>query len=149
MNRQQRRGAAKSTWATGIHTVANEAAGMMSLTVIRPIDVPALILAALAGDPDALRLAHVVNELADHVRAAGTGTKSAMCGCCDAALLAGPFSAVVAVPYRDDPTRCITMGICKVCGTEPDAIEAKAIEGLRRIFPDGRKIEMHHGGGRA
>ena len=150
MNRHARRRAAKAAWAAGIGAVAVEAAGRLDISIIRPTDAGPLILAALAGDRDAQRLLTATQDVARRVRTAGRGADAVMCGCCDNLLIDTAHSVVVAAPYRDDPARCIVMGICVQCATDDVAIKRKTFQALRRIFPDGRAVQLQqHAAGRA
>lgn len=49
-------GSSKASWIDGVQRIHDEAAGLLTLDVVRQDDVPGLIGAALAGDADTGRL---------------------------------------------------------------------------------------------
>ena len=131
-------------WEAGVRSVHAEAAGLMSLHVIRQIDAAPLLEQALHGDTEAVWLSIALHEALDLINKAAQ-RKPMLCGCCPRFLRSGNFSVVIAAPERADPTKCITLGICRKCATEPDAIRIKALQAFRKIWPDARPITINTG----
>ncbi len=59
----------------------------------------------------------------------------------------GRYAVAVAIGSVPTPERGLALGICTWCATEPDDLLAKAREGLARIWPDLRRIEVTHPAG--
>ena len=138
--------AERAAWAEGIARFATESGGMLAVVVVRLMDAPALFAASRAGNPEAARLAHAVASLIERAH----GAEGVPCATCDANLADTAFSAVIAMPSRDDPARGIGLGVCSECATEPEAILRKALVALGQVFPGIRRVEMQgHEGGHA
>lgn len=67
--------------------------------------------------------------------AAAPRRRPMLCASCPRALRGSAYSFVVALPARDDPTQLR-------CAVEPDAITAKAVTALRKLWPDLRPIAI-------
>ena len=138
------------TWKSDMQSLHNEAGGLMRLHVFRQVDAPELIGHAIAGDAEAVRLMRALNDALARINEAPR-RYPLLCGSCPRPLRKTDFAVVLALPHRDDPSLCLSMGICKRCGTEPDVIEMKALDAFRRIWPDARPIAIPtpHGVGQA
>ena len=124
-----------------MQALQQEAGGMMEMRVIRQADAPELLSHVIAGDLDAARMMNALCE-------ALAGVKNAprrfpmLCGSCPRPLRSIDFSVVLAIPFREDATRCMYVGICAKCATEQGAIRAKAMKAFRKIWPDARPVEI-------
>jgi hypothetical protein len=128
------------TFAASMTRLHNESGGYVEIATVRPVDVPSIVASALAGDAEARRLLVAVNEGIRHIRSAPR-RKPALCVCCPRPLRAGQqFSVVVVVPVREAPEQLLALGVCARCATTTDEITAKAIQGLRRLWPALRPL---------
>lgn len=135
-------------WAAGIRRVHHDARGVLALDVVQRMDLPGVLLAALAGDADALQLARQVNDTLRRIQDAPAHDPM-QCACCGAPLRDGRFAVVIAAPEGNPDARAaLAMAICHRCGTTPGAITAAAQRALRCIWPDLRPA-THTKGGRA
>ncbi len=134
----------------GIQRVNDEAGGLLELQVIQRTDLPALILDAVAGSDEAAQTLRLVNDTVASIQAAPRRRRM-LCGACPCELRGGRFSIIIARPARDDPTQGLSLAICRKCGPDFDAIQAKAAVALARIWPNLRRVTITHpgGGGRA
>ena len=131
-----------SAWARGIMDVENEAAGVMEIVVILPLELPLLLIEADFGGVEARRLARLALKAILTVHEAPS-SRPILCVSCQRPMRrAHAFSVVLAVPRRPDPARCVQAVMCASCGTEVEQIEAKAIEAMRSLWPDARPIEI-------
>ena len=130
-------------WSDGIQAVQQESGGLMSFNVIRQADAPGLLFDAMRGDPDATRLAQGLASLLGQI-ASAPRHKPVLCACCPRALRR-TFAVIIAGPERPNARNSIGFGICERCATEPEDIRTKAIEALRRIWPDARPVTITHG----
>ena len=136
-------------WAAAIHSLHDEAAGLLVLDVVRRCDAPDLVLAAAAGDDYAARLLVAVNDALRNIEKAPTGAPM-QCAACAAPLRLGRFALCIARPATADPMQGLGMAICHRCGTTRGGIHAAASASLRLIWPDARPITVTHpDGGRA
>ena len=135
-------------WAEGVQRVSDESAGVLQLDIIQHADLPELLAHALLGDPEAVRLANMASDVLRGI-AAAPRRKPMLCGSCPRPLkLKGyAFSLVFALPGRDQPSNVLSMAICHRCGTSHDAVQGKAVQALRRIWPDLRPITVTHPAG--
>ena len=139
----------KAALCQGVQQVSEEAAGALNVFVVRPIDGPALVADAIAGDPEASCILQGISQAQTRILAA-PAREPMLCASCPAPLRDGRYSFVVALPAKDSPLHAIGLGVCPACGTDPAVIQAKGIEALRRIWPNLRSITpTHPHGGRA
>ena len=133
------------TWAEGVQRVSDEAAGVIQLDIIQHADLTELLAHAILGDPEAVRLANMASSVLRRI-AAAPRRKPMLCGSCPRPLkLKGHrFSVVIALPGRDQPSNALSMAICHRCATSHEAVESKAVQALRRIWPDLRPITVTH-----
>ena len=142
--------ASRNAWAAGMQATHDEAAGVLSVQVVLPAEILALVLDAMVtAAAESCRLFIVVADIADRINAASRTKKPMLCSGCDTHLPGPRFAVVVASGYRDDATRAIALCVCSGCGTERPAILRVATVSLRRIWPDVREIELSPGSGRA
>lgn len=137
-----------TTWGEAVRQVHDEAAGLLSIVIVRQEDAAHLVVDALAGDDAAATLLNQVNDCLHRIQAAPTRNRT-QCGCCSADLRAGHFAIVIASPDTNDPSAGLGLAICRRCGTSLGAIKAAALTALRCIWPDLRSITITHPGGRA
>ena len=136
-------------WHEAVMRLHIEAAGLLNLDVVRRIDMPHLVSAALTGDADAADLVRLVSDALRGIEDA-PAAESKQCARCAAELSGGRFALVIAKPAVSDPQRHLVMAICPRCGTSPGGIKAAATAALRLIWPDVREVRITHGeGGRA
>jgi hypothetical protein len=128
-------------WRLGIEALQDEAQGVMSLVVIHPAEAPALFLDAAAGVPGAIQALNAYSDTMWRIRSAPRRDPM-LCAACPRPLRKRAFAIVLAIPERDDPTRCLGLGICGKCASTDAQIRAKALEGLRRLWPTAREIEI-------
>ena len=115
---------------------------MMKLAVLQPEDVLAFAVTLALGHatPDTRML---LSAAIDFVGRVGNAPprEAVLCACCTRHLARVPFSLAVAMPARDDGTRGIAMGICQRCAAGPAETTAKAMQALRKIFPEARPMQ--------
>jgi hypothetical protein len=132
--------------AAGYAQIARESGGMMEVRIIRPVDARGMFTAAAAGDRDAARLSRALVALLK----GANGAAGMQCSVCDVELAGTRFTAVFALPACDDPSKLIAAGLCTACTSDPEARMRRAVQGLRRLFPALRCVEMQgHSAGRA
>lgn len=137
------------SWADQMQSVNDEAAGILRLEVFQPSDLPDLVLAALAGDAEAGGFARAINTALGNI-ARAPRRRPALCGSCPRPVRRNTaFTIVIAVPDRDEPSNAVTLAICSRCGVTHDDVRNRAVEALRRIWPDGRLIQVAHPAGHA
>lgn len=135
-------------WAASIRRVHHDARGVLALDVVQRADMPDVLIAALAGDADALQLARQVNDTLRRIQDAPVHDPM-QCACCCAPLRGGKFAVVVASPEANPDARAaLALAICTRCGPTPGARNAAAQRALRCIWPDLRPV-THPNGGRA
>lgn len=140
--------ASKATLQAGVEAVTREAAGMMEVAVVRPSDVSVLLGEALAGSDEAALLLRLYTDTAAKIDKAPARARL-LCVSCPRELRRG-YSVAAALPHRDNPHQAVAIAVCPRCGPDREAIQAKAMEGFQRIWPDLRPIQItHHDGGRA
>lgn len=134
-------GAAVS-WTSDIQNIQDQAGGLLELHIIRDSDVTDLLLRSIMGDAEASRL--VSTNLSARKQVATAPRKRPMlCACCPRPLLRHtPFAVIVATPNWEDFAKCLTLGVCQKCAVELDDIHARAMEALKRIWPDARPIDI-------
>ncbi len=138
-----------SAFRDGIQKVNDEAGGLLELQVVQRTDLPALILDALAGSAEAAQLLRLTNQALHNIQTASR-RKPMLCGCCPRALRHGQYSIIIARPACDDPLQGLALAICNTCGPDRDAVDAKAVAALVRIWPNVRPVAVTHSdGGRA
>ena len=140
--------AAREVWAEGIRRVHAEAAGVVTLSVLQADDMPELLAHALMGDPEATRLAKLVERALQGIEQAPR-RRPMLCGSCPRHLRNGRYSIACAIPHRDDPREAVVMGICRCCASDHAAIVRAAQRALKQLWPDLRTIDLHPGEGRA
>ncbi len=133
----------------GVQRVSDEAGGMLTVQVIQQHDMPAMIVGALGGSAEAMQLLRLTNQVLANIQGAPR-RKPMLCGSCPRALRGGRYAVIIARPACDDPTQGLSLAICRKCGPDFDAIQAKAAVALARIWPNVRQVTVTHpGGGRA
>ncbi len=138
-----------ATWAEAVRQVHEEAAGVLSVVIVRQCDAVHLALDALSGDDTAAALLLQVNDCIQRIEGASARNRT-QCGCCGANLASGRYAVVIASPDVSDPSAGLGMAICRRCGPTVGAIKAAAMSALRLIWPDLRPVQVTHPeGGRA
>lgn len=136
------------TLAEGVRQMHHEAAGLLGIHVVQQVDVPRLLLDALAGDEIAMMLLNQVNDCTQRIQAAPAERRT-QCGCCGSDLQGSKYAVVIATPEIPEPSTGLAMAICTRCGTTRGAIRAAAIRALRLLWPDVRPVSIHDKAGRA
>lgn len=135
-------------WESGIQGVVDEAQGVYTISVIRPHEAAAMLIAARGGNLDALRLASGVSNAVHHVEAAPR-TKRPLCGCCPRRVRPGNTYAVGVVYAKiNDPTACFSFVLCARCMGGDDYRE-NAMKAVRRLISDARIINIQDQPGHA
>ncbi len=142
MNRQQRRAAEqkrRSDWARGMRDVQDDAAGVMDLFIARPADLRELLSRSAISERARSLSALVMRTVLDVYEAPAADPVQGMACCCP---LRQPdaFSVVLAIPHRTSPRKCVASAMCPDCGTGMDEIRDKAIEALRNVWPELRRL---------
>ena len=133
----------------GVQRINGEAGGLLTVQVIQQHDMPAMIAGALCGSAEAVQLLRLTNQVLANIRDAPR-RKPMLCGCCPRALRGGRYAIIIARPACDDPAQGLALAICRKCGPDFDAIQAKARVALARIWPNVRPVMVTHPeGGRA
>jgi len=114
----------------------------MQLHIIPPQDVLPLIASAMAGNALAGSLLNPVVDTIKRVQTAAPAAP-AECGNCGRSLHGGAVICV-ALPDRPDPTKGMAFALCRACTSDATEVEARAVEALRCLWPNGRLIEVTH-----
>ncbi len=133
-------------WIAGMEAIADEAAGAVELAIVMQDEFPSLMCAALAGSPSAeqlLRLTFKTLATMDE-----PGRKPLLCATCPAPV-GNRFNFALAIPATGSSHSAVALAVCINCATDPAGVEAKALVGLRRLWPDLRPIRVHPESGRA
>jgi len=139
----------KRTWADGIRAVHEEAAGVLTMLVIRQSEALELMTDALQGDAEAARLLTLISKTAKRIDVAKRTRSPMLCVSCPRPLLDTKFAFVVAGPAGSDAVNHIAVAVCRKCGRSTADITRKATAGLRRLWPDLRPISVHPTAGHA
>lgn len=132
-----------ATWAEAVRQVHDEAAGMLSVVIVRQCDAVHLALDALSGDDTAVALLLQVKDCIQRIEGASACNRT-QCGCCGADLASGRYALAIATPDISDPSAGLGMAICRRCGVTVGAIKAAALSALRLIWPDLRPVQVTH-----
>lgn len=133
------------TWADDMRALHANAGGLLELHVLRAFELPAVYYRFACGDQEAGALIAAARHTLKQIKCAPVKRRM-LCACCPRPLLPRtPFAIVVATPHRRDPASALSLAVCERCAIEPDEIRAKAMSALKRIWPDGRMIEVHPG----
>ena len=140
----------KAEWEQAVDSIHREASGAVEIVIVMMEEMPGLLGEALLGNPRCLQLFKLVVQMLNHVKAAPR-RDPVLCACCPRPVRQGSrFNMAVAIPARDDPHQALALVVCERCAIEPDAVMAKATDGLRKIWPDLRTAAITHPeGGRA
>lgn len=134
---------AKGAWAKGIEELHKEASGVLAVQVVQQADMAELLGYVLAGDPEAIRVLSVVRDALRRIQDAPRN-RPMLCASCPKPLRNGAYAIIAAFPAHNDAARGMGLAVCRSCGTTDDAIQRKALEGLRRIWPDVRPVTVTH-----
>ena len=130
-------------------TIHREAAGLMHLDVVLREDMPAMVAAAARGAVEAAELFQRVNAALADILSAPEGAPK-LCAACPKPLADGRYSLALAIPACDAPSNALALAVCHDCAVAREDVRAKAIEALRRLWPDARPVTITHpDGGRA
>jgi hypothetical protein len=140
-----------AAWRDGIQAVNDQAAGLLDVDIVDAACGADLLSRAAQGDKAAAALFLAVTQAAARIKQAPRH-KPTLCMCCPRAIKRLTAETVfgVATPAVANPTGAIGFVFCTRCSADRTTLAAKAAEGLRRIWPDLRPIEITHPiGGRA
>lgn len=140
---------APRSWADGVRAVHEEAAGVLTLLVIRQSEAVDLMTEAIQGDAEAARLLTLIAHTSKRIDVARRTRAPMLCVSCPRPLLDNKFAFVVAGPAGGDAVNHIAVAVCKKCGRTREDITRKATAGLKRLWPDLRPISVHPTAGRA
>lgn len=132
---------ASEVWAEGVQRLHVEAAGVLAVHVVQPADIPAILGFALAGDPQATRLATMLSQTLRGIQEAPR-SRPMLCGSCPRPLRTGRFAIVLTMPDRDNPSQGMALAICERCGSTDAVIRQRATVALRRLWPNVRPITV-------
>lgn len=122
-----------------IGALHDDAAGVLKLILLTAEDAAELIAAAAAGDARAGSYLRAVDTFQRQIDRQGQ-----LCLTCDRQLAAGRLLIALVVPGRDDPARCLAVGVCETCvamQSDRGAVEAAVAAALRKLlWPDLRRI---------
>jgi hypothetical protein len=138
-------------WRTGIRQVHDESGGVLDVTIVDSVTGAALLVAASFGDTEASAILYAVAQSATHVRQAPQRLP-VLCICCPRPVKRVSTNTVfgVVAAAAPKPTGAIGFVFCEKCSNDRASLVAKATDGLRRLWPDLRSIEItHRNGGRA
>jgi hypothetical protein len=137
-------------WVDGVEAVTREAAGAVEIAVIMQSELLGLLNEARRGNPSAEKLLNLTAQTLARIEIAPRGAPM-LCACCPRPVRpGGRFNIAVAIPARDDPRGALSLAVCGRCASTPQEVSDKALEGLRRIWPDLRTLAVTHPqGGRA
>jgi hypothetical protein len=130
----------------GLDRLHAEAAGVLTMTIVRADEASDLLLHAMCGDAQASLLLQAASCLSGRIAKATVGD-AVLCGSCPRPLRHAGFALAVVAPSCDDPTQVLAFGICPNCASESSAIGAKAVEALSLIWPGSRAIVVTHAAG--
>ena len=138
----------EATRVERMEAIHREAAGLMHLDVVLRDDMSAMVAAAARGEAEAAELFQRVNALLDILSAPEGNPK--LCASCPRPLANGRYSLALAIPACDDPSNALALAVCHDCAVDREAVRARAIEALRKLWPDARPVTITHpDGGRA
>lgn len=136
--------ASKAAWRRGMQDVHRDAAGAIEITVVQQQDMLAITTAMLEGDYRAAQLFDLAAQTLAHIKQA-PARSATLCACCPRPIRSNSrFSLVMAIPARDSPRVAMTIAVCDACATGVLAVQAKAIEALRTVWPDLRAMQITH-----
>ncbi len=125
----------KDALQDGVEAVTRQAAGALEIVVVMQHEIPEAILTALSGDPAIVQVAQMIMQTLAHIEGAPRHSPM-LCAVCPQPLrINGRFNLAMAMPACDSPVQALGLAICGKCATEPTTVQAKAIEGLRKIWP--------------
>jgi hypothetical protein len=135
-------------WAEAIGGIQREAAGLLDVSIVDARSGVELIADAIRGDREAAEVLQAVRQAAQRVREAPR-RKPALCIYCPRAVKRITAETVfgIAIPATANPTRALGFVFCAKCAADRGALAAKAVDGLKRIWPDLRTIEVMAGPG--
>lgn len=139
----------KKTWADGIRAVHEEAAGVLTLLVIRQSDAIDLMAEAIQGDVEAARLMALIAQTSKRIDVAKRTKSPMLCMSCPRPLLNNKFAFVVAGPAGCNAVNHVAVAVCRKCGRTREDITRKAAFGLKKLWPDLRPISVHPTAGHA
>lgn len=138
-----------TAYTDGLAKFESEAGGLAELLIVRPSDALDILTDAIAGDPQARSIFRALSVAARSVEAAPR-RKPVLCSCCPRPLRGSDFTFGLILPFRDDRSVGLALGVCGRCAVKRDDVRVKATEALRRMWPDLRPVTpTHTAGGRA
>ncbi len=137
----------KEALQAGVEAVTQQAAGALEIIVVMQHEIPEAIVTALAGDPAVMQVAQMIMQALAGIKHAPRHSPM-LCACCPQPLrINGRFSLAMALPACDAPVQALGLAICGKCATEPSAVQVRAIEALRKIWPTLRMGRITHPAG--
>jgi len=141
------------SWASDMRStlaeMGQQGGGAVVLHFVTFAHVPGIMHRADAGSADDLRILKALGEALTGIQGAPR-KRPMLCACCPRPVRGSGFAIALAMPSGPNPTSALTLAVCDACAPDEDAFQAKATEAFRRIWPDGRPIQVTHpDGGRA
>lgn len=132
-------------WRAGIQSINDEAAGMVDVSIVDAVTWAELLAHALMGDRGSEAVLQAVIQAGARVKQAPR-RQPTLCLCCPRAVKRVSANTVfgVAMPAISNPTGAIGFVFCDRCAADRDALPTKAVQGLRRIWPKLRQVEITH-----
>ena len=128
-------------WAAGMRLLREQSGGVVGLIVILPEEIPGILYAAAERNPGAIERAAVVRSTVQRF-ATAPRHEPLLCGSCPRPLKKGQFAIVSASPERPDREHAMIFGICQRCAGTHQQVVGKALDALRRFWPDARPIDL-------
>ena len=132
----------------GVQRVNDEAGGLLTMLVVRPTDLPGLVLDALGGSDAAAQLLRQALDTTAAIEAAPR-RRPMLCARCPRGLRGRQYAIVVVHPACDAPSTGLALAVCPKCGPDLAAIRVAAHVALQRVWPDLRPVVVTHPGGQA
>ena len=135
-------------WTDAVGEIHCEAAGLLDVSIVDARSGIELIADAILGDRKAVGLLQAVAQAAQHVRQAPR-RKPVLCFCCPREVKRITVDTVfgIAVPATANPTGALGFVFCGKCAADRGTLAARAVDGLKRIWPDSRPVTVTHPAG--
>lgn len=139
------RSLSKRRLMAGINSIQVEASGAMQVSLVSSETGRELVLASMLGDHEATAMMKAVAQSAMWIKQAASSRPILCVACPEAVRTVTPRTIFgVASPAKSDPGNLVAFAFCDACAANPNHLMAKAMEGLKRIWPDLRPTEITH-----
>jgi hypothetical protein len=123
------------------------------LVIVRPLEVPRVLMAADGGDKHAILILHGLGQAFSQIREKGRTIAPALCVTCDHGFAADemPGAVVLQIPWGQSTGaegEMIVSACCKACVGMSDTSLAKSVlKMIQSYAPDTRVLEMREAAG--